>query len=92
MFARRFTECFNGRGTCIVTMNLLKLRIPTGFRLKAQGCRACEATLGWRRIFTTLKGLRQMYATGSPARQIRPGASTIRFLTSLASPGLQHAD
>ena len=41
------------------------LRIPKGFRNKAQGCRACEATLGLRRLrFTTLKGLR-------PARAVR---------------------
>src|SRR5436190_18490962 len=53
-------------------MNLLKPRIPKGFRLKAQGCRVLaspartEPTLGWRhRRSTTLKGLRQMYATGS---------------------------
>jgi hypothetical protein len=95
IFARRFIESFNVRGTCIVTMNLLKLRIPTGFCLKAQGCRACEAALGWRRIFTILKGLRQMYAIGSPRfmeRRIRSGAPTIRLLTSPASLGLQHAD
>src|SRR5258705_9030419 len=35
-------------------------RIPKGFRLKAQGCRACEATLGSRhRRRTNLKGLHQ---------------------------------
>src|SRR5262245_18606569 len=38
---------------------LRRARIPTGFRLKAQGCRACEATLGLRHPTpTTLKGLR----------------------------------
>src|SRR5439155_66998 len=73
--SQRFMESFNIRGTCIVSMNLLKPRIPTGFRNKAQGWRACEPTLGWRRrVFTTLKGLRQMYATGSP-----------RFMESLLS-------
>jgi hypothetical protein len=33
----------------IVTMNLINLRIPKGFRLKAQGWRACEPTLGSKR-------------------------------------------
>ena len=72
MFVRRFMESLLSLRICIVTMNL-KPRIPKGFRLKAQGCRVLaspartEATLGWkRRVFTTLKGLRQMYATGSP--------------------------
>src|SRR5437762_4852768 len=37
--------------------NSLNKRIPKGFRLKAQGCRACEATLGLnRQSSTTLKG------------------------------------
>src|ERR1051326_7908808 len=41
------------------TTNLLKLRIPKGFRLKAQGCEE-RATLGMRhRTSTTLKRLRQ---------------------------------
>jgi hypothetical protein len=39
--------------------NPLKTRIPKGFRLKAQGCRACEATLGlMHHRPSTLKGLR----------------------------------
>ena len=41
-------------------LNLLKPRIPKGFRLKAQGCEE-RATLGLRRrTSTTLKGLRQI--------------------------------
>jgi hypothetical protein len=41
----------------------LKPRIPKGFRLKAQGCRACEATLGLRRRRSpTPTGLRQTFA------------------------------
>jgi hypothetical protein len=44
-------------------MDPLKPRIPKGFRLKAQGCRACEATLGLPdSLSTTLKGLRQARA------------------------------
>jgi len=43
-------------------MNLLKPRIPKGFRLKAQGCEE-RATLGLRfRSSTTLKGLRPVRA------------------------------
>ena len=66
MFLRWFMDSLVSLCACIRTMNPLKLAIPKGLRPPAQGCRACEATLGWTWcIFTTLKGLRQMCATRS---------------------------
>jgi|SRR6266436_3682364 len=44
--------------THVISKLKLSMRIPKGFRLKAQGCRACEATLGLPdSLSTTLKGV-----------------------------------